>query len=205
MRSPLVPLPNPPELPSGMYTMPLAMMGLDQWCRPIAPVHSTLPVLGSIACTLCSGRLWVCSPEPLAANRTPLATNADEVQPLKIVHLRTSVGLPAASTVTWKPAMPFSPGTNTHTALVAGSVHTAPWARIMLMFGNGNSCSSPPRLPGPPLPDMSPRFSSRIARSLPGCTPRFGYFFDSVVGRISTPPLPMSRSDLMSAVTLLGV
>src|SRR2546423_14155333 len=116
-----------------MYTTPLARMGLDQWCRPIEPVQTTFPVVGLIACTWCSGIDWVCSPAPLAAKSTPPATNADDVQPLKIVHFRTSLGLPAASTLTWNPAMPFSPGTNTHTAWSAGLVHTAPCARIMLI------------------------------------------------------------------------
>ena len=41
--------------------------------------------------------------------------------------------------------------------------------------------------------------------SLPGFTPRFGYFLLSVVGSTSRPPLPMSWSDLTVAAQLVGV
>ena len=181
------------------------MMGLDQWCSPMLAVHTSLPVVGLIACTWCSFRLVVCSPAPLAAYSTPPATNAEDVHPLSTDHFRLSDGLPAASTVTWNPATPPCPVTNTHTALVAGSVHTAPCERMLPIAPNENSCSSPPVLPAAPLPDRFARFSSRILLSLPGCTPRFGNFFDSVVGRMSSPPLPMSWSDLTEAAQLVGV
>src|SRR5262245_59309968 len=94
-------------------------------------VHTTLPVVGLIACTWCSFRLVVCSPAPFAAYSTPLATNADDVHPLRTLHLRLSDGLPAASTTTWKPATPPCPVTKAHTAWVAGSVHTAPCDRML--------------------------------------------------------------------------
>src|SRR5437762_3310270 len=167
-------------------------------------VHTTLPVVGLIACTWCTFSVVVCSPAPLAAYSTPFATNAEDVQPLSTDHFRTSLGLPAASTVTWKPATPPCPVTNTQTAPV-GSVHTAPCERMLPIAANGNSCSSPPVLPAAPLPDRFARFSSRILLPLPGCTPRFGNFLDSVVGRISRPPLPMSRSDLTSEDQFDGV
>src|SRR5436190_13330082 len=181
------------------------MMGLDQWCSPMLPVHNTLPVVGLIACTWCSFCVVVCSPAPLAAYTTPLATKAEDVQPLSTDHFSTSFGLPAASTVTWKPATPPCPVTNTHTDPVAGSVHTAPCERMLPIAENENSWSSPPVLPAVPLPERSARFSSRILLSLPGCTPRCGNFVDSVVGRISRPPLPMSWSDFTEADQLLGV
>src|SRR2546421_4570643 len=169
------------------------------------PVQTTLPVVGLIAWTWCSFWVVVCSPAPLAAKSTPLATNAEEVHPFSTVHLRLSVGLPAASTVTWKPATPPCPVTNTHTAPVTGSVHTAPCERMLPIAANEKSWSSPPVLPAAPLPERFARFSSRILLSLPGCTPRCGNFFDSVVGRMSRPPLPMSASDFTEADQLLGV
>src|SRR5436190_17897228 len=188
-----------------MEPTPWAWIGPDQWCNPMRPVHATLPVVGLSGCTSCSIWSVVCSPAPLAAKSTPFATNAEDVQPLRRLHLRTSVGVPAESTVTWKPATPPCPVTNTHTDPVAGSVHTAPCERMLPIAENENSWSSPPVLPAVPLPERSARFSRRILLSLPGCTPRCGNFVDSVVGRISRPPLPMSWSDFTEADQLLGV
>src|SRR3954462_1999134 len=158
-------------------------------------VHTTLPVVGSIACIWCSFRSVVCSPAPLAVNSTPPATIADDVHPLSSVHLRLSFGLPAASTAIWNPAVPPCPVTNTHTWPSAGLVHTAPCERMLPIAPKLFRSSSPPVLPAAPLPDRSARLSSLILLSLPGWTPRCGYFFDTVGGRISRPPLPMSWSD----------
>src|SRR2546430_1631431 len=171
----------------------------------MAPVHTTAPVVGLIACTWCSFWVVVCSPAPSAANKTPLAMNADDVQPVPRNHFSTSFGLPALSTVTWKPPVPPCPVTNAHTLPSAGLVHTAPCERMLPICGKENSCNSPPVFPGAPLPDMLARFSSRILLSLPGCTPRGGYFLDSVVGRINNPPLPMAWSALTDAFQLAGV
>src|SRR5256886_12256458 len=180
-------------------------MGLDQWCSPMFPVHRIFPVVGLNACTWCDFWVVVCSPAPLAAYSTPFATNADDVQQVSCVHRRFRCGVPALSAVTVKPAVPPCPVTNTHTVESAGLVHTAPCDRMLAICGKLNSCSSPPVCPGPPLPDRSARFSSRIFESLPGCTPRCGNFLLIPTGRMSSPPLPMSWSDLTEEDQFVGV
>src|SRR5690242_3259288 len=188
-----------------MYSTPLARIGLDQWCSPMSPVHSTLPVVGLYAWMRCCLNVVVCSPPSGAAYSTPLATIAEVVQSLAVNHFCTSVGLPALSTAIWKPAIPPWPVTNAQALPSAGLVHTAPCERMFAIAGKLNVCSSPPRLPGPPLPDRSARLSSRIFESLPGWTPRCGYFLLMPAGMTSRPPEPMSWSDLTDAFQFDGV
>ena len=68
------PLPKPPELPSQMYRMPLATIGLVQCVCPIWPVQRMFPVVGSIACSSWIGFVVVCSPPPSEAKLYTLDT-----------------------------------------------------------------------------------------------------------------------------------